>query len=413
MFWQFLNLFNHINMLLFQLNLFKRVRVIFSLAAVLLSTSFLAQKNEAHPAVNSKKQMMLVQESNFTSFSVPEVKGAAWRKFNKGYSQHPEFGKLPFNANYPGFVEVLEKRQKDERYFVNESNPSEFRIQKALGALHYKVNGDWITIDNRITAKGNGIYEASMQYDPVGFDVIKGKSYIKTPTATVYFNKWTLYGADVNGSRTALANANWSNYTAGDDGIYVTDFFPGIDAQMSVSRGSVKTNFIVKQLNFSGYSTLLFQDEYDSPLSSYFKFKDADINLKHAPSELSLMEGNTSVLEIGAAVAWPKGGTREERIVAEYLIEENNLLVALPVDWIKKNIKNNYVIIDPLVTSANSLAQAIGSEKEPATSSPRQILALAQEQAKLVRALFTASQETARKSEDLSRLLQILHLLQS
>jgi hypothetical protein len=62
---------------------------------------------------------------------------------------------------------------------------------------------------------------------------------------------------------------------------------------------------------------------------------------------------------------------------------------------------------------ANSLAQAIGSEKEPATSSPRQILALAQEQEKLVRALFTASQETARKSEDLSRLLQILRLLQS
>lgn len=62
---------------------------------------------------------------------------------------------------------------------------------------------------------------------------------------------------------------------------------------------------------------------------------------------------------------------------------------------------------------ANSLAQAIGSEKEPATASPRQILALAQEQEKLVRALFTASQESARKSEDLSRLLQILRLLQS
>jgi hypothetical protein len=48
-----------------------------------------------------------------------------------------------------------------------------------------------------------------------------------------------------------------------------------------------------------------------------------------------------------------------------------------------------------------------------ATNSPREALELAQQQEKLVRALFAASQQSARKSEDLSRLVQILRLLEN
>jgi hypothetical protein len=59
------------------------------------------------------------------------------------------------------------------------------------------------------------------------------------------------------------------------------------------------------------------------------------------------------------------------------------------------------------------LANSADQASDSATTSSREILGLAQEQEKLVRALFTASQQSARKSEDLSRLVHILRLLEN
>ncbi len=45
----------------------------------------------------------------------------------------------------------------------------------------------------------------------------------------------------VNGNdKTTLAKANWSNYTIGADGIRIINIFPGMDAEMRVSRGRYK-----------------------------------------------------------------------------------------------------------------------------------------------------------------------------
>jgi len=200
------------------------------LFCILLSPAFMMAQKAERPAKNDHMQQMDVTKGNFNSFSVPHENLTGWAKFNKNTS-HPEFGKLPFNAEYPGFVEVLEKRQVDERYFLNEKDPSEFRVQKGLGALHFKSNGQWITIDHRLTDKGNGIFEADQQFDPVGFDVKKTASYIKTPEGEVYFNRWKLFGTDKEGNEQLLAYANWSKYTVGEDGIYVTDIFPGMDQE--------------------------------------------------------------------------------------------------------------------------------------------------------------------------------------
>src|ERR1700751_3358223 len=181
---------------------------------IMLPVIIFSQNNLQEASRGLKKQQMEQKKENFTSFTNARENFSAWAKFNKN-TNHPEFGKLPFNANFPGYVEILEKRQIDERYFVDEKNPSAFFIQKSLGDLHQKINGNWITIDHRIADKGNGIYEASMQQEPVGFDVKKALSYIKTINTTVFFNNWKLYGE--NGpTEQLLATANWSNYTAGD-----------------------------------------------------------------------------------------------------------------------------------------------------------------------------------------------------
>jgi len=316
---------------------------------------FFAQNETRQAAQNSREQQMESKKGNFTSFSAPHDNLSAWAKFNKNKS-HPEFGRLPYNAS-EGYVEVLEKRKVDERFLVNEKNPGEFHIQKAMGPLHYKKDGQWLTIDPRIEDIGNGIFEASKQYDAVGFDVNKSYSYIKTPDGIVTFNNWKLYGTDADGAAQLLASANWSSYTAGEDGIYVNEIFPGIDAQMQVYRGSVKTDFIVKKLNFSSYVNLLFKDEFKSPLSTNLQFFGDASASSHAVSAVYLMNGKSPVLEIGEALAYPQGGTKDQKILPEYFLEGNTLVTSVPVEWIQKHVSRTHVIIDPLVSSSNTLAQ--------------------------------------------------------
>lgn len=312
-------------------------------------------QSDVFAAKNAKGQQMEQKKGNFTSFTQTHENISGWARFNKN-AAHPEFGKLPFNADFPGYVEVIDKRQVDERYFVNEKNPTEFHIQKGFGALHMKKDGQWVTIDHRLVEQGNGIYEASQQYDPVGFDVKSGISYIKTPQGTVSFNNWKLYGADENGKEELLAAANWSNYTAGEDGIYVNEIFPGIDAQMRVYRGSVKTDFIVKKLLFANYTSLLFKDQFKAPDFSTLKFDGAGAGSKRA-SAVVLGTAATSLLEIGEAIAYPQNGTKEQRLLPEYILDGNVLTTSVAVSWIKQYINTTNVIIDPLVSSSNSLAQ--------------------------------------------------------
>src|ERR1700676_228805 len=127
--------------------------------------------------------------------------------------------------------------------------------------LNFLKNGQWITIDARLIPKGPLLYEASNQEDPLGFDIKRKSSYIITPDGRTYFNDWKLYGE--NGStETLLATADWTHYTVGDDGIAIKNIFPGIDAEMKVSRGSIKTNFIVHANKFPSYKTLLFRDSF-------------------------------------------------------------------------------------------------------------------------------------------------------
>ncbi|MGZ3862355.1 MAG: T9SS type B sorting domain-containing protein [Bacteroidia bacterium] len=337
-------------------NFFKAAqKALFAVLVCLPALNF-AQNNFAIAAQNTKKQQMEVKKGNFTSFTNAKENREAWVKFNKN-SNHPEYGKLPFNADFPGYVEVMDKRQIDERYFVNEKNPSQFYIQKGLGDLHQKINGQWITIDHRIADKGNGIYEASMQQEPVGFDMQKAVSYIKTVNGIVYFNNWKLYG-ETNGSEQMLASANWSNYTAGEDGIHVTNIFPGIDAEMKVLRGAIKTNFVVKQLNFTNFTNIIFKDEFISGHGSAFKFNGDAEKSTHAVGEVELWSENTSIVNVRDAVAYPLGGAKSTVMQPEYKLEGNKLGVVVPVNYIQQYIGTANIIVDPLVSSTNTLAQA-------------------------------------------------------
>jgi len=300
-------------------------------------------------------EQMEVKQENFNSFTTSAFGDLAkWKELNSTSTyNHPEFGKLPFNAPCSDCIEVLEKRTIDERYFVNPENPSEFKIQKAAGALHYEKNGQLLTIDQRLSDLGNGNYEASHQWDPVGFETANRRSYVITPTGKIYFNQWKLYGVN-NGIEELVADANWSSYTAGEDGIYIINIFPGIDAEMEVMRGSVKTSFIIKSANFTGYEELIFKDDMGDNLSN-LSFKNS-IGQNRSVDDVVYKTNGTDVFEITAAVAFPEDATKEEYELLNYQLENNRLGIVVPMSLITSNLPGRELVIDPLVTSSNTLA---------------------------------------------------------
>jgi hypothetical protein len=345
----------------------KKYKFLTIIAAIFLQSFAFAQKL---PNTNEKKQRMERKKDNFTTFSALEKSNyiSQWKAKNKAeFEHHPEFGTMAFNAPVGDLVEVLNKRAVDYRYFINPNKPEEFFVQQSLGDLHYLKDGYLITIDHHILNKGNGVFEAAEQPEPVGFNTNAKLSYIITPHGKVNFNQWKLYGVNQNDNEEFIADANWSSYTAGDDGLYITNIFPGIDASFRVSRGAIKSNFIVKSIQFGNYKDLIFKDAMAvDNLTSALQFTNLQNETK-AADRVQLLAANNSFVEIGEAVAYPQNGTKEQRYFPAYDIKNNQLGIVMPVNWLEQSLLLGNVIIDPLVTSTNTLAQAAitGSRYDP------------------------------------------------
>ena len=308
------------------------------------------------------RKNMVPAKDNFVTFTndKQQVNTADWKQYNsERMLQHPEFGSMAFNAPAGNLVEQLEKREADYRYFINPAQPSEFFIQKAMGNLHYKVNNQWLTINPHLRNAGNGEYKADRQPQEVGISLANKLSSIKTEQGNVQFNNWKLFGADINDTETLLATANWSNFTAGDDGVYITEIFPGIDATLKVMRGSLKTNFIVKSMQFSGFFSLIFKDEFAvTGVATSLSYMNTFDGSKKAFDRVQLLAGTKPLVEASEAIAYPKNGTKEKTYLAQYTINNNELGILIPCAWLQQHLAAGEVIVDPLVSGSNTLAQA-------------------------------------------------------
>ncbi|MGG9972640.1 gliding motility-associated C-terminal domain-containing protein [Ferruginibacter sp. SUN002] len=251
-----------------------------------------------------------------------------------------------------GFAEVKSKRTVDSRYFISEKDPSLFSIEKATGAIHYKKNDQWQVIDHSLTKKSGDMYEATEQEEPVGFDIKKKRAYIKTVAGIVYFNSWQLIGKN-DQKETVLASANWSNFTAGEDGIRIKDIFPGIDAEMRVFRGSIKTDFIISNNQFPGFESYVFRD--------LFETTTADAILQSAENNNATADfhiGQKRVLHIGNNFAFAESDPEHSFKNITYSINGQWLSFSIDAAYLDLHLKTGRVIIDPLVSAVTSTAVA-------------------------------------------------------
>jgi gliding motility-associated-like protein len=299
---------------------------------------------------------------NFTSFtSRVTTNKEAWKKFNNPADyNHPEFGTLPQDAPCTECVEILEKRKADERQFRDIKDPSEIYTQKAYGDINYQKNGQWISVEDKLKKIAPGVFQSDFYIQPSGIDANAHKSYIVTPQGKVYFNQWSLYAKNAQGE-TLLAKANWSDYTAGDDGVYIKNIFKGIDAELKVYRGTIKTSFIMKKNEFGIFDQLIFRDEYTTSGRTSIAFAE-DGNIKHGVGKLNVYSGEMAVLRVSEAVIYPKDDAQNNVMTAAYSITDKNMDILVPFNWINDNIGQHELVIDPQVSGNLAVANILGSK---------------------------------------------------
>lgn len=293
---------------------------------------------------------------NYESFSPPAAAPSEqWLRLNPGEKDNPELGMLQVYAPTKSCVEIISKRTENEKYYTDPAHPEKVFIQAGYNTLHYKKDGKWATIDYRLQPKGAGEYEASHQEEPVGFNTKAGYSWITTTAGgQVRFNQWALYGTDNNGEF-LLAKADWTHYTAGDDGLYVHNIFPGIDAQMRVLRGAVKTNFIVHSIAaFPNTSKLLFKDVFNTSNAAGFRRENDD----DKSNVLMLWQGTRSLIRMDKAVMYPERQQAIQMATLTYQTAGNEVSFSVDTAYLGHFLPGEAVIIDPLVTGTNTLAQS-------------------------------------------------------
>ncbi|MDR0802181.1 gliding motility-associated C-terminal domain-containing protein [Fluviicola sp.] len=308
-------------------------------------------------AQNQSFSQMKPKENRLNGFQTREVKNLeAWKKFNSPeFYSHPEFGKLPDNAPCENCVEVLEKRKVDERYFINVSDNQEFYTQKALGDLHQWVNGQWISIEHELHPVSGMRYESGYLLDQAAIDFAAKRTELKTANGTFQFNNWKLVVVR-NGEESEALAANWSDYTVGPDGALVRNIFPGINAEMIVLRGAIKTSFIIKSNEFGVFDNLLFREELEGLNALHAEFTNGTYT--QGIGNLKLLSGSTELALMDEGKLYAKNSPKDLARSAAYKIHANKIDLVVDYSWINQNIDLYQLVVDPLVTGTGTLAQA-------------------------------------------------------
>jgi gliding motility-associated-like protein len=295
-----------------------------------------------------------VAKNNFSSFTrINKSRGKLWVAKNKAYLLHPDANLGDQYSPNTRAVELFEKRTIDSKFFINSDTPTICYSQWSSSPMHYKRNGQWITIDSRLRPKNLLLYEASNQEHPLGFDIKRKSSYISTSDGRTYFNNWKLYG-EFGNSEIFLADADWTHFTAGDDGIAIKNIFPGIDAEMKVSRGSIETNFIVHANKFPKYKTLRFRDAFQNGRAGNLSFSSGSSGNGLAAAA-DFQVSAATVLHINKGVMYQKENPLSTYKFIPYYLDRNTLTLAISSDFLNSQLMSGDVVIDPLVQDMGTL----------------------------------------------------------
>ena len=191
--------------------------------------------------------------ANYTTFATPLThKEDEVTKANKGYENDPELGMLFSNAPCKDCYEDISMRtEKAKTFFKIGSLGKEkrgFVVQSGTLPMHYRdEQGRWRTIQDRLTPTNKiGLYAMDNHLVNVAINTVEGFTSLTKDNNVVNHNRnLELIYIKPDGSEMSLGIADYSHYTVGDDGMYITNAWPGIDIEISVNRKGEETSFIL------------------------------------------------------------------------------------------------------------------------------------------------------------------------
>lgn len=318
------------------------------------------------PFMASAQYMMEAKQPDYYSFSKPASKNITAelsRLTPDTYYSHPEYGINPFNAPCENCVELVDRRKEDERYFVqNGTNGQTFYAQSSYGPMHMKDEaGNWITIDPHLKETSPGVFTANNQQFPIKIDAQNRSTSVKIPGYEFKFNTaLELLHKDASGNVLSFGDADWSDYSAGDDGLKVLNIWPGIDMTMQVFLGRIKTNFILNEkLSITG-GWLIVKDKlkYADNLRADFTLSTQTGENLHDGIIAFFDETGQECFTIERAYVDDASHAEDPLYLSYELTDEKDFSIYIPTDWLNADERVYPVTIDPLVSASNTLAQA-------------------------------------------------------
>src|SRR5690554_6867764 len=117
---------------------------------------------------------MQSKEYNYTNFSQVEIEVTKemYELIPNEFHNHPEFGKIAYNAPCDNCFELIHERTDTTKMYVERnSNGTHFYSQAIYGLFHYEKEGRLLTYDPRLSHKGNYIYRSDNQDTPTQLDI--------------------------------------------------------------------------------------------------------------------------------------------------------------------------------------------------------------------------------------------------
>ncbi|HEV7230379.1 MAG TPA: PKD-like domain-containing protein [Bacteroidia bacterium] len=336
---------------------FKKTKALLLGVGAFLSLQLVAQGQQ------KTMQYGLGNMSSFANTS-KSVSDELLRLTPKEFQNHPEFGLTPVNAP-PECIELIQKRTEYSRYYVKKgSNGKEFYLSQAYSPINYKDNqGNLLAIYYKLKPDPTqaGLYTSPNQSRPTKIDVKNQYSSILNNNRELKFNRnLVLSYEDEKGNRSILGKADWSHYHAGDDGVFVTDIFPGIDMSIKVAEGKMKTNFLMKRNVSMTGGFLVIEDELEIPqdlLTETSKGKKNEFG--QWVGNIDFKDANQDInYTIYKGVAYDDMSKKGGLANLGYKLLKNKLETYLAVDWLNDASRKFPVTIDPLVSTTGTKSQA-------------------------------------------------------
>ena len=283
---------------------------------------------------------------------------------NKGYEGHPDYGVLYSGTPCENCYEVISGRTETTKTFVKEgavNGSKEKMVQTSTQPMHYRdAHGNWITIDAHLEQDANnkGVYAISAETTPLVINTTAADNFssLGKDGENIKFNhNLELIYVQADGTQVSLGTADYTHHTAGDEGVYVTNAWPGIDIEMSILHAALKTNFhLNKALPQYADGKLLIRDHLVLGKGMHMSVASGS----ETSGDIMIKNGlGTDEYGIGAVNIYQKDNRKNTTESLNYSVGRGNTLdIVLPGSYLNKDNIAYPIIIDPLVSLATSVA---------------------------------------------------------